>query len=94
MITSKQLQFFIIHLILFVLKLQTHDEEQKLLKLTNSLPTVAVDEELWQVEELWHQLLDIVGVAVHGLPCARYGVELAVSHIKPGQITTGLHYVV
>ena len=50
----------------------------------HSVPTVAVDEELWQVEELWHQLLDIIGVAVHGLPRARYGVELAVSHIKPG----------
>lgn len=45
--------------------------------------TVLVLEELWEVEELRDELLDIIGVVHEGLPRCWDGVELAVCTVKP-----------
>lgn len=45
--------------------------------------TVLVLQELWEVEELRDELLDIVGVVHEGLPGGRDGMELAVGAVEP-----------
>ena len=50
----------------------------------NRLLTVLVLQELWEVEELWDELLDVVGVVHQGLPRGRDGVELTVGAVEPG----------
>lgn len=51
--------------------------------------TILVLKELWEVEELRDQLLDVVGVVHEGLPRCWDRVELAVSTIKPEQRKEG-----
>lgn len=46
--------------------------------------TVLVLQELWEVEELGYEFLDVVGVVHEGLPGGRDGMELPVGAIKPG----------
>lgn len=46
--------------------------------------TVLILQELWEVEELWDELLDVIGVVREGLPQSWDGVELTVRTVKPG----------
>ena len=47
------------------------------------MPTIDIFQELRQVEELWDEFFDIICVFNLALPRGCYGVELAVSHVKP-----------
>lgn len=47
------------------------------------LLTVLVLQELWEVEEFWDELFDVVGIVHEGLPGGRNGVKLTVSTVKP-----------
>lgn len=51
-------------------------------KITYQL-TILVLQKFREVEELWDELLDIVGVVHEGLPRRWDGVELAVGAVKP-----------
>lgn len=45
--------------------------------------------EFWEVEELWDELFDVVGVVHERLPCSRDGVELAVGTVEPEPMRDG-----